>query len=96
MTIRALLLALPLLLAGWFATLLAVAVLSHQAPAYVVLFPGSDLLSSLPADVAVLSATGFSVTLTAERPGLARALYRQGAWVVLPAGLRGCLPMPRL
>ena len=37
-----------------------------------------------------------SVTLTAERPGLARALYRQGAWVVLPAGLRGCLPMPRL
>lgn len=95
MTIRSLLLALPLLFLGWISVLLAVAVLTDEAPAYVVVFPGQKLMGGLPGDAAILAASRFSVTLTSEAPGFARALYASGAWIVLPAGLPGCLPLPQ-
>ena len=95
MTIRSVLVALPLLFFGWFFTLVAVALLTDEAPAYVVLFPGEDLVRDMHDDVSIISDSQFSVTLTSDRRGLARTLYGNGASIVLPAGLPGCLPLPR-
>ena len=94
MTIKTLLIAIPLMLTAWFATLLVVALLTDDAPAYVVLFPGIGFMANLPSDVAVISASDISVTLASDKVGFAKSLYQQGAWIVLPAGLAGCLPMP--
>lgn len=68
---------------------------SDAAPAAVVFWPGPDFLAKTPAGTAVLSASRVSVTLSNDMPGFAQALYRAGALLVLPAGLTGCLPMPR-
>ncbi|KIC08955.1 hypothetical protein RA19_16745 [Leisingera sp. ANG-M1] len=95
MTIRSAALALPLLFLGWISVLLAVAVLTDEAPAYVVVFPGKDLLLDLPEGTAILAASRYSITLASGSEGFARALYGSGARIVLPAGLPGCLPLPR-
>ncbi len=95
MTIRALISALPLLALGWLATLSAVALITDEAPAYVVLFPSDRFLGALPNGTSVLAASDISVTLTSDQTGFARSLYGQGARLVLPAGLAGCLPMPK-
>ncbi|WGW04695.1 hypothetical protein [Tropicibacter oceani] len=95
MTIRTVLIGVPAMLLGWIVTLVLVALLSDAAPAYAVLFPDGAFLGALPRDVSILASSDFSVTVTSDSPGLAATLYRQGALVVLPAGLRGCLPMPR-
>ena len=57
MTIRSMLIALPILVLGWFLTLLLVAVLTDEAPAYVVIFPDKDFVDALPADVPVVAAS---------------------------------------
>ncbi len=75
----------------WFGLLVGVTRFSDAAPAALVLFPGKNLLSHLPQGVAVTGRTTFSVTLRSTNPALAERLYRAGAWVVLPAGLDGCL-----
>ena len=93
MTIRSILIALPFLFLGWFLTLLLVAVLTDEAPAYVVIFPDKDFVDALSTDVSVVAASSISVTLTSDRRAFARSLYSQGAQIVLPAGLRGCLPL---
>jgi hypothetical protein len=49
-------------------------------------------MQSAPADAAILGMNRFTVTL-ANRPELAAELYDAGAWLVLPAGLTGCLPL---
>ncbi|MBA4491061.1 hypothetical protein [Paracoccus sp. S1E-3] len=95
MTIRRLLLALAGMFAGWLAVLVVVGLFSDAAPAFVVVLPPEGLLTRLDPDVAVMAAGPFSLTLTSEQPGLARRLYRAGASLVLPAGLPGCLPLPR-
>lgn len=95
MTIRSLLIAVPLLLVSWIATLSIVALATDEAPAYVVLFPPQEFLSALPNGAAIMSASAFSVTLTSEDAGFARTLYQSGAMLVLPAGLPGCLPVPK-
>ncbi|PSL19343.1 hypothetical protein [Shimia abyssi] len=94
MTIRALLLALPLLFLGWVSVLLSVAVLSDAAPALVVLFPSNAFLADLPANVAVLGSAPSTITLASETENFALSLYQSGARLVLPAGLPGCLPLP--
>ena len=94
MTIRSLLIALPLLLAGWLSTLVVVSLMTDKAPASVVLFPTSHLLQNLPEDVSILQLNAMSITLTSKMPNLARRLYQSGALIVLPAGLAGCLPLP--
>lgn len=96
MTIRSILIALPLLFLGWFSILVTVALLTDEAPAYVVLFPSDAFLSDLPDGVAIIAASSVSITFTSENRGFARSLYGSGAWIVLPAGLRGCLPMPQV
>jgi hypothetical protein len=90
MTIRSVMMALPLLVFGWLVTLTAVTVLADEAPAYVVLFPRAGFVESLPEGVSIIAANGFSITLAANRPALVRTLYGQGALIVLPAGLSGC------
>jgi hypothetical protein len=86
--------ALPVLIFGWLVTLTAVTVLADEAPAYVVLFPEAGFVESLPEGVSIVSANGFSITLAADRPALARTLFGQGALIVLPAGLSGCSRIP--
>lgn len=88
---RRLILALPLVLAGWIALLALVMRLGGEAPAALVMFPPAGLVAALPDGVAVVSAGPVSVTLQGGE-GLVAALYRLGAPLVLPAGLTGCLP----
>ncbi|NHF72881.1 hypothetical protein [Paracoccus xiamenensis] len=94
MTIRRLVLSLPLMFAGWLAVLVAVGLISDAAPAYVVPLPPGDLIGRLDPDISVMATGDYSVTLTSDQPGVARRLYAAGAWLVLPAGLPGCLPLP--
>ena len=94
MTTRQVLLAIPLLGVGWFGTLLVVSFTTDAAPGYVVLFPTPDFYSRLDPDMSILAAGRMSVTLAAKNPRVAARLYGAGAWIVLPAGLPGCLPVP--
>ncbi|MEM7425280.1 MAG: hypothetical protein AAF441_04250 [Pseudomonadota bacterium] len=95
MTIKRLALALPLLFAGWIATLASISLLTDEAPAQVVVFPKRAFLDNLPEGASIIALNDWSITLASPRPGFAGSLYRHGAWLVLPAGLRGCLPLPR-
>ncbi|WP_271950967.1 hypothetical protein [Ruegeria faecimaris] len=94
MTIRSLLTAIPLMVLGWLSVLVVVALITDEAPAYVVVFPSQGLMQNLADDAAVIGTSGISVTVTSESSGFAQSLYRQGARLVLPAGLPGCLPLP--
>ncbi len=95
MTTRSVLIAIPSMLIGWLVVMLVTALLTDEAPAYVVLFPTDGFLQSLPNEISMISASVVSVTLTSEQDGFVPLLYRSGAWIVLPAGLTGCLPMPK-
>lgn len=90
MTIRSVIGAVAALLSGWLVILLTVTVLTDAAPASVVLFPNDTLLGQLSQETAIISATPISVTLASEEADFALSLYQKGAWLVLPAGLRGC------
>lgn len=90
MTIKAALLAIPLLLMGWVGVLAGLTLLSDDAPAALVLFPSQDFLAQMPEGAAMLAATPISVTLASDNSNFALQLYKNGAWLVLPAGLRGC------
>ena len=92
---RAVCLAIPFVLMGWIGVLTTVAFVSDRAPAYVVLFPSQILLENIPESSSILATSIASVTLTSDEAGFARSLYRNGAWLVLPAGLPGCLPQPK-
>ena len=92
---RAVCLAIPFVLMGWIGVLTTVAFVSDRAPAYVVLFPSQILLENIPESSSILATSIASVTLTSDETGFARALYQSGAWLVLPAGLPGCLPQPK-
>ncbi|WP_281995551.1 hypothetical protein [Ruegeria faecimaris] len=94
MTIRSLLTAIPLMVLGWLSVLVVVALITDEAPAYVVVFPSEGLMRNLADDVAVIDSSQVSVTVTSDSSGFAQSLYRQGARLVLPAGLPGCLPLP--
>lgn len=78
---------------GWLAVLAGVMLVPDAAPAALVMFPSSALLNDLPNGVAILSQNAVSVTLISEMDGFGAALYRAGAFVVLPAGLLGCAPL---
>lgn len=78
---------------GWIALLAGVMVVSDEAPAALVLFPGEAFVDTLPAGVSITGETAISVTLSSDAPGFARSLYVAGAPLVLPAGLLGCAPL---
>ena len=95
MTIRFVLWVLPLVFVGWLLTLMSVSLLTDDAPAQVVLLPSAGFIQSLSDDIAIIASNDWSVTLTSPRDRFALSLYRRGARIVLPAGLPGCLPLPR-
>ena len=95
MTIKRLLLALVGMFSGWLAVLVMVGLFSDAAPAYVVPLPPQGLIGRLGPDIAIMTAGRFSITVTSDQPDLARRLYAAGAPLVLPAGLPGCLPLPK-
>ncbi len=83
-------LALPVLATAWVGLLALVLRLGAPAPAAIVLLPPDGFWRSLPPDVAITSRGALG--LVAEGgPDLVGALYQAGAWLVLPAGLGGCL-----
>ena len=94
MTIKAIITSVPVVLIGWIATLAGVTVTSDKAPAYVVLLPSQNLLMDLPYDAEILATSKISITLTSDATGFVRKLYKDGAWLVLPAGLAGCFVAP--
>ena len=86
--------ALPLVLVAWIALMALVMRFSDAAPAAVVPFPSEALMVSLPEGAAILDLNGLALTL-ANQPELTKNLYDAGAWLVLPAGLTGCLPLTK-
>ena len=84
--------ALPVVFIGWIAILALVMRLGGDAPAAFVPFPPADLLSALPADVAITGRSPISLTLRSEAENLPAQLYEAGALLVLPAGLEACIP----
>ncbi|QMU60092.1 MAG: hypothetical protein GKR98_12415 [Boseongicola sp.] len=67
---------------------------SDVAPAAVALFPTASMLESLKEGTGILGLNRLALTV-ANRPGMASELYAGGAWLVLPAGLTGCLPLSK-
>lgn len=92
MIIKRILLAVPLVFVGWIAVMALVMRFSDAAPAAVVPWPTQAFLHDLPGSAAIVDVSGLAVTF-ANRPDLTRDLYAAGAWLVLPAGLTGCLPL---
>ena len=90
MTIKGAAFSIMMLVFGWLGILVGVTLISDEAPSVMVMFPSQDFLESMPDNIALLSATEFSVTLTSDEADLASRLYQSGAWLVLPAGLQGC------
>jgi len=93
MTIKRAILAAPILFGGWLFILISVGLITDSAPASVVLFPSKSFIENLPENVAIISTTSYSLTLSSDMKEFAHALYSNGAWIVLPAGLTGCLPL---
>lgn len=81
------------LLTAWIAIMALVMRYSDAAPAAVVILPGERFIAAMP-DAAILSRSPVSITLKSDAPAFAKSLYGAGAWLVLPAGLTGCLPLP--
>jgi hypothetical protein len=92
MTINRILLTVAFVFVGWIAVMALVMRFSDAAPAAVVPWPTRAFLHDLPPQAAILDVNGLAVTF-ANRPDLAKDLYAAGAWLVLPAGLVGCLPL---
>lgn len=82
-------------LIAWLAVIAAIMRFSDAAPGAVVVLPSEGFVAGLPADVAVLSAGPLWYTVRSDMSGLAGVLYDAGALLVLPAGLPGCLPLPK-
>lgn len=94
MTIKRGLFALPVVLFGWIAVMATVMRFTDVAPAAVVLFPSRGLMAQLPEDTSILGLSRLRLTVE-NATDTTRALYDAGAWLVLPAGLTGCLPLSK-
>lgn len=62
---------------------------SDAAPGAMILFAPRDLVVCLPPDSAVVGSRPYWVTVWSGSPRLENSLYAAGAWIVVPAGLRG-------
>ena len=92
LTIKGWLLSLLAVVAGWFAILATVPLVSDATPAALVLWPDQSFVANLPEGIAITGAGSGWVVVAGTTPALAARLYQAGATLVLPAGLRGCLP----
>lgn len=93
MTIKVWIGSIGAVLVGWFSLQLLVMYFTDAAPGAVILFPSTDFVAQLPQDVAVVGGGGNWIAVKSDAPNLGKNLYGAGAWVVLPAGLPGCLPL---
>lgn len=84
--------ALPILLVAWPAILAIVLRAGGPASAAFVPFPSDSLMESLAEDISVTGASPISLTSRSEASGLVARVYAAGAWLVLPAGLKACIP----
>lgn len=83
-----------LIAAAWLALSATVMWATDAAPSAFVLFPSDRFLSNVPPSASVTNGSRVSVVLSSTEPHLTRKLYAAGAWLVLPAGLTGCLKPP--
>ncbi len=90
MTTKSALMALPIVALGWLGLLALGALLSSQAPAFLVMFPSESFIKSLPAEVSIVDASPVSISVAFDSPSTAAPLYHLGARLVLPSGLDGC------
>lgn len=67
--------------------------LTDAAPGAWVIMPSAALMQNLPEDAPVTNANALAVEIKSA-PGRTMDLYAAGAWLVLPAGLTGCLLPP--
>nr|WP_323778329.1 hypothetical protein [Amylibacter sp.] len=81
--------------AAWVGLSAAVMYFTDAAPGALVLFPPKHMLRNLPDTAAITASTQYSITLSSVDPDLTKRLYHAGAWLVLPAGLTGCLTPPK-
>lgn len=91
MTIRAWIASVLAVLICWAGLMMLVMVESDAAPGAMVLFPPRDFVARLPKDTAVVGMGSYWITVWSGSPHLGTSLYAAGAWIVLPAGLRGCV-----
>jgi len=95
MTIKAWVMSFAGVIAAVFVLQLAVMYFTDEAPGAVVLFPSEGFISSMPADMAVVGMGKGWVAVKSDGDRLGKRLYQAGARLVLPAGLPGCLPLPK-
>jgi hypothetical protein len=82
------------IVAAWLVLSASVMWATDAAPGALVFFPSTAFMQNLPDETAVTGGSNFFVTLSSTEPHLTRKLYSAGAWLVLPAGLEGCLKPP--
>lgn len=95
MTISRILLILGAVFFGWITVMALVMRFSDAAPAAVAFLPQKGFVENLPENAAVIASNRLSFTVSGDVPGMGATLYKAGAWLVLPAGLTGCLPLPK-
>ena len=93
MTTRTWIISLAAVLVGWIMLQLSVMYFTDAAPGAVVVFSDKGFVERLPAGAAIVDIGRYWVTVSSDKANLAKDLYAAGAWVVLPAGLSGCLPL---
>ena len=93
MTIRSWIISVAMVLVSWISLQLGVMYFTDSAPGAVALFPSDDFISRLPEDAAVVDIGNNWIAVSFDGANLGRKLYGAGAWIVLPAGLPGCLPL---
>lgn len=91
MTIRTWSAALACVFAGWLTLMIGLTYFTDAAPGAVAIFADQGFYGSLQADIEIRDAGPNWVSVASSEPNLGPRLYEAGAWIVLPAGLKGCL-----
>jgi hypothetical protein len=78
-----------LALLAWFGVM-AVAAFAVEMPALVAFGPAKAITGAAASHGSLVSAGSSFVVLRPSEPDAVRALYRGGAWLVLPAPGKGC------
>ena len=83
-----------LVVAAWLSMSASIMWATDAAPGALVFFPSTAFMSNLPDSIAITGGSPIMVKFSSAKPNLTRKLYSAGAWLVLPAGLIGCLKRP--
>ncbi|OUX41322.1 hypothetical protein CBE37_05085 [bacterium TMED277] len=77
----------------WITIMALVMRLSDAVTSALVLFPPKGFIKELPDGFAVLGYSNITLTIASDTNDFGAKLYDSGAWLVLPAGLKGCLSL---